>query len=58
MSNRHSNKEPSGHYNMTIIQSQGYVCTMHQSDNPTEDFEHGDTILMHRPTVEKCLKKR
>ena len=56
MKSKHSNKELMDHYNKPVMTSKN--DGMQQSDyNPTEYFEDGVNILLHRPTVQTCLDK-
>jgi len=60
MLKQHSNKELSKSYIMSTNPSQDDEHRMHLSGNssPGEDVEdYDDTIVMHRPTVQKCLEK-
>jgi hypothetical protein len=59
MIQKHSNKELSIPYNIPTGPSQDGDHIMHLSNNdiPAEEFEDGDTVILHRPTVEHCLEK-
>ena len=56
MSKKHSNKEPSGPYIMSMTpSSQADNFRMQQSDDSSTEYD--DTVVLHRPTVDKCLEK-
>ena len=59
MIQKHSNKELSIPYNIPTGPSQDGDHIMHLSNNDitAEEFVDGDTVILHRPTVEHCLEK-
>ena len=64
MAQKHSNKELSKSDMMSTNPAQDDDHRMHLSDNSSsgedvedDDDDDDDTIVMHRPTVQKCLEK-
>ena len=59
MIQKHSNKELSIPYNIPMgpLQDDDHIMHLSNNDVQAEEFADGDTVILHRPTVEHCLEK-